>query len=320
MKFTFFKSSIEEGKFSSIYLFEGEDGFFREKSLKILQDKFISEPSLNFAVFDGENFDESEFLSSLTSYPFMSEFRLTAIKEFYPKPALVGKIEKALENNSTSILAVLNSKNNDALKKISGVEIVDCGKGDINTLSKWIKSYCAQSKIEIDMQTASQLVEYCLRDMKRIELETEKLIAYSSKKGKIDLADVDELVNQESDYKIYNLTDCIAKKQFEKAMKIVNDMLSKGETYQMILVAVYNYLRKLLHIRISSIGDQETQKLLGMQEYAYKKSKEQAFKFNPKSLKKAIDRLSNIDYEIKSGMLDAENGVLNTIFSIMLEK
>lgn len=320
MKFTFFKSSIEEGKASSIYLLEGEDGFFREKALKILEEKFVSTPSLNFAVFDGENFDEGEFLSSLTSFPFMSDVRLTAIKEFYPKAQFLSKVEQSLNGNTTSILAILNSKPSEALKKIDGVVQVDCSKGDVNTLSKWIKSYCAQSGMEIDMQTASQITENCLRDMSRIELETEKLISYAKDKGKIELEDVDVLVSRDSEYKIYNMTDCIAKKQFDKAMKIVSDMLSKGETYQMILVAVYNYLRKLLHIRISARSDEETAKLLGMQEYAFKKSKEQAFKFNPKALKKAVDVLCDTDYKIKSGILDAENGVLNTIFSIMLEK
>jgi DNA polymerase-3 subunit delta len=250
----------------------------------------------------------------------MSDKRVTVIKEFYPKASLIKKIEECLNDNSTTILDISNSKQSEGLKKIKDCVFVDCNKGETNELARWIKAYFNQNKIETDLQTSIQIAEFCLRDMSRIELECEKLIAYANDKGYVDSSDVELLVNRDNEYKIYNMTDCIAKKQFDKAMSIVNEMLSKGESYQMIIVAVYNYFRKLLHIRISNKSDEETAKLLGMQEFAYKKTKAQALKFGAKSLKKAIDQLCDTDYKIKSGILDTESGSLNTIFSIMISK
>ncbi len=316
-----FKKGLDGGEECPVYLFEGEDGYFRQRGLNLLIERFVSEPSLNLTNLEGDC-DIGELLLSLNGYPFMSKKRLTVIREFYPKAEqLKGGLKEYLENPaSESVLAVLNEKPCEALKKFQSVCLVDCKKADVSLLVKWIKAECLKSNVEIDGETAKLLAEYCQADMTRIETETQKLIAYAGGGGKLGVDDIDQMVARDSDYKIYEMTDYIAKRKFDKALAVINDMTAKGEPAQKILSSVYNYFRKLLHAGISGKNSAELANAFGIKEYPAKKLIEQAGAFKKKSLKKAVDGLSEADFRIKSGKTSATEQMWISIFSIMTDE
>ena len=107
MKFNEFKNGLEDGKEFFVYLFEGEDAFFRERALTLLKNKFVQEPDLNYLVL-GEEVELDRLLSSLNGFPFMSEKRLTAVREFYPKQDIFKKglkeyLEKVKRNIKSQV-------------------------------------------------------------------------------------------------------------------------------------------------------------------------------------------------------------------------
>lgn len=320
MKYAEFKSGLDSGEFFSVYLFEGEDAFFRERGLSLLKNKFVSEPDLNFTSLSSDCGVE-QLISSLNGYPFMSEKRLTVVREFYPKQEFFKNGLKAyLENPSEfGIFVILNEKPCDALKKFNCVCFVDCSKADVSLLVRWVKSQCSSSEVSIDGETAKTICEYCLSDMTRIENETKKLCAYVGTGGTITKTDVDAMVARDTEYKIYEMTDYIAKKKFDLALAVIKDMLGKGETSQRILVAVYNYFRRLLHVAISDMSASDVAVSLGIKEFAVRKAKEQAEKFKKRSLKNAVDLLCDADYKIKSGLIDADESMWLTVFKIMTD-
>ena len=320
MKYAEFKNGLDSGEVFSVYLFEGEDAFFRERGLSLLKNKFVSEPDLNFTFLQSDCSSE-QLISSLNGYPFMSEKRLTLVREFYPKQDFFKSGFKAyLENPSEySILAVLNEKPCEALKKFSTVCVVDCAKADTSLLVRWVKGQCSSSNVSIEAETAKVICEYCLSDMTRIENETKKLCAYVGEGGSICIEDVDAMVARDTEYKIYEMTDYIAKKKFDLALAVIKDMLGKGETSQRILIAVYNYYRRLLHAAISDMNLSELASSFGVKEFAARKTKEQADKFKKRSLKRAVDLLCDADYKIKSGLADADERMWLTVFKIMTD-
>ena len=319
MKFTQLKNSLNDGESSSIYLLEGEDDYFKNKSLKLIIDKFLSEPTFNYAEFDGNGLDMSALTASLSALPLMSEKRITAVKNFYPtKDVLRGDFKNFLENPpSDEILIISNDKASESLKKFTSVTVVDCGKEDASVLSRWVIGECGKNSVTTDRQTAALICEYCLCDMTRIETETEKLIDYAGKGGVITAETVELLVNRDNEYKIYEMTDCIGKRRNSAAIEIIKEMLSKGETAQRITVSIYNYFRRLLHIAISDKSDKELSELFGVKEYAVKKTREQAKMFRKKSLKFAVDFLSDSDYKVKSGVTDADENMWLSFFEIV---
>ena len=326
MNFAEFKKNLESENVFTVYLIEGEDGYFRQKATELLKSSLVSEPSVNLANFTGEGlkdaFEEANFMASLTSFPFMSLKRMTIVSEFYPKAELVKKIAKLIDEGSlqSSILVIVNEKENEGLKKLSNLCVVSCKKAEPSTITRWIKATCEKDGVQIDLQTASLLCEYCLADMVRVATETEKLICYALNKKFIDREDLDLLIFRDSEYKIYEMTDYIAKKQVGKALDIIFELQSKGEPQQKLLTSIYYYFRKLLHVSISSMPDAELAKAFNMKDFAVKKAKQQAGYFKKISLKKAVDVLEDADYKFKSGKTDINNEFYLSLFKILLSE
>ena len=320
LKYVEFKNGLDNGQEYSIYLFEGEDAFFRERGFTLLKNKFVQEPSINCVTMESD-VSVGQLTASLNGYPFLSQKRMTVLREFYPKAEyLKSGLKEYLESPSDcSLLVVLNEKPCESLKKFSTVCVVDCGKADTSLLIRWIRSECIREGVSIESQTAQMISEYCLGDMTRIQNETQKLIAYAGKGGLVTPQSVEDLVSRSTEYKIYEMTEFIARKRFDSALEVIHDLTSKGETPHGILTYTYTYFRRLLHVAISGKSALELSKLLGVKEFAVKKAIEQASKFKKRSLKNAVDALMDTDYRIKSGQLDADDGVYLTIFKIITE-
>ncbi len=321
ISFAEFKNGLANGDEFPVYLFEGEDAYFRERGLDLVLKEFISEPSLNLTNLTSDC-NGDELIASLNGYPFMSKKRATVIREFYPKAEQLKKgLKDYLENPSNeSVLIILNEKPCDPLKKFNSVLVVDCKKADTSVLIKWIKAECLKFNVQIDGETAKKLAEYCLSDMTRIQTETQKLIAYVGDGNSICSEDVSVMVARDTDYKVYEMTDYIAKKRFDLALTVIKDMSLKGESGQRVLSSVYNYFRKLLHAGISGKNPSELATSLGIKEYPAKILIEQSKKFKKKALKSAVDKLIDADYAIKSGKIDVDEQMWIAIFDIMTDK
>ncbi len=320
LNFTQFKNGIAQGEEFSVYLLEGEDAYFREHGLALINDVFLTEPSINMAVFTSDNLNYEGFISSIYSYPLMSKKRVTVIREFYPKAeAIVGEFKNFLDNPpSEDVLVIINEKPHDVFKKFKSVCFVDCSKADPAVIARWIKAKLLSNNIEIDFETAGILRDYCLSDMTRIENETEKLISYL-KSGTVTKEIIDSTVTRSTEYKIYEMTDYLGKKRVDMALSVINDMLSKGETPTLIISSVYNYFRRLLHTAISGKNNLELAKYFGVKEYAVTKLVAQSKMFKKKELKRAVDFLVEADYKIKSGKVNDFEEMWLVVFKILTE-
>ena len=77
MKFVLFKKSLEEGA-APIYLFDGEEEYFKERGEEMLKQRFLGEPSLNYTSFQGEALKGSALtglVAAAESFPFMVIWR-----------------------------------------------------------------------------------------------------------------------------------------------------------------------------------------------------------------------------------------------------
>lgn len=321
MVFTELKKSLDSGDKYSVYLLEGADAYFRSLALETLKNALVKEPSVNVATFEGENLNYGDVLASLTALPLLSDRRMTVIKEFYPKAeALKGGLGEFLASPiESAVLVIVNSNPCEALKRFKSVCTVSCGSADVSLIVRWIKATAFNANVAISESLCAKIAEYCLLDMSRVKNETEKLIAYAGKNGEITEDAVNLLVYRDAEYKIYEMTDFIAKRKFDQAVNVINDMLYKGETYGRIISAVYNYFRRLLFAAISDKPLAETAALLGVKEFAVKKAKEQAAAFKVRALKNAVDRLGDADYAIKSGKADDAELMWINLFKIMTE-
>lgn len=216
MKYVDFKKFTDENGALPIYLFEGEETYFRERGAALLLDRFLKEPTLDYTAFDGAALkgDKLKALADAVScFPFLSEKRFVKISEFYPTEKEYDFYLKGIFENPPrdSVLLIVNSgkgKTGSApLAKKPNVTHIDCGRSDEETIKKWIYVTCKRSGVYADGTTCGKIGAYCIYDMSRISKETEKLLLYCKAKGADRLTDqiVDEVVYPDSEYKIYEL-------------------------------------------------------------------------------------------------------------------
>ena len=290
MKYVDFKKFTDENGACPIYLFEGEEVYFREKGEALLKARFLQEPTLDFSAFEGASLKGDKMLSlvdAVNSFPFISEKRVVKVTEFYPtEKEYESYLKKVFENpSSASILIILNSSKGKAgtaaLAKKPNVTYVDCARSDEETIKKWIYLTCKRAGVYADGITCGKLASYCVFDMSRISMETEKLLGYCVPKKIERLTDeiVDALVYPDTEYKKYELANALARKNYSAFLKILKDLLSHGYNETELLSSLASYFKGLYEVAISRGSDGEIASALGLKEYAVKKNREQAAKF-----------------------------------------
>lgn len=326
MKFTALKNNIKEGG-ERIYLFEGEENYFIERGMEMLKSAFISEPSLNYSVFEGASLKgpaAEDFVSAVYAYPFMSEKRMVRVNNLFPAEKDYERIKTVFESPCEStVLVVVNTAKPKAgsvdLKKKPNVAFVDCSKANEEDVLKWIYVTMKRAGVAADSSVCNLIASYCGFGMSRVCKETEKLIFYAGEGGRVSADDVEAIVYKETDYKMYELTSAVVKKNYTLFVSIAEDMLSKGYDEMSFLSALGNYYKNLYDCFVSEKSDAETAKLMGVKEYAVKKNRQQAGRIGKDALKKYCSVFYDAVADIKSGNVSMKSALAVAIAKIFFE-
>ncbi len=293
MKYVDFKKFTDDNGAQPIYLFEGEEVYFREKGEGMLKTRFVQDTTLDFAAFEGGSLKGEKIkglIDAVNSFPFISEKRLVRVSEFYPtEKEYDAYLKKTFENPPTdSILLIVNSGKGKAgtaaLSKKPNVTVVDCGRADEETIKRWIYLTCKRAGVYADGITCGKLSSYCIFDMSRIAMETEKLLGYCAATGLEKLTDetVDSLVYPDAEYKKYELANALSRKNYAAFNRILKELSTRGFNETELLSSLASHFKTLYDVALSRGTDKEVALALGLKEYSVKKSREQAAKL-PKS-------------------------------------
>ena len=290
MKYVDFKKFTDEHGACPIYLFEGEEVYFREKGEAMLKARFLQEPTLDYSSFDGASLKGDKIknlVDAVNSFPFVSEKRVVKVSEFYPTDKDYDSYLKPLFDNPpiASMLLIFNSAKGKtgtaALAKKPNVTFVDCGRSDEETIKKWIYLTCKRAGVYADGITCGKLASYCVFDMSRIAMETEKILGYCVATGVERLTDeiVDALVYPDTEYKKYELANALSRKNYSAFMRILKDLLAHGYNETELLSSLASFFKTLYEVSLCRGSDGEIAAALGLKEYAVRKNREQAAKF-----------------------------------------
>ena len=318
MKFVLFKKSLEEGA-KPVYLFDGEEEYFKERGEAMLRAKYLAEPSLDFSLFRGETLHGgalADLIAAAQSFPFLSEKRIVKVTDFYPSER---EYEQYLQKyfadpQPSTVLLIVNSAPPKGkpfdLKKAPGVTWVDCSKGDEETLLRWVFTRFKRAGVRADTESCERVLRYCLGDMSRIAGETEKLIAYAGEGGELSAADVDAVVYRDSDYKMYEMTNALGLRNYAKYLSVQRELLGKGVDEMALLNTLCAYYRTMLEILLLGKGDAETARVLGVREYAVKVNRRQAQQLGEPRVRACWKEIFGCINAVKGGALTPQAALL----------
>lgn len=211
-------------------------------------------------------------------------------------------LERYLDNPSDNIL-ILVTDNIDKRKKITSNVLKKCELieeiSDINSLiKKKLEDYT------MDNSAINKLIEYCGNDHERIFNELEKLKLFKSDNKSITVSDIEEIVSQTLDDNIFHFVDSILSGNKKYAFKLYHNFLLHGEQVVHMLILISNKIRLIYQVKILSNkgnSDQSISKLLKVHEYPVKLAREAGYKYSEKHLLEILEKLAQLDLEIKSG-------------------
>jgi len=318
MKYNALSSHLKGGKYAPCYILQGDDRWLINSAVDMFC-SIVSTPELNSVVFQ-ENEREDNIVNALKILPWGSDYRVVVAMEFSTtKPVNNGGakntgkpiLEYLKDPNPSSILVLVSDESDFFSKAKAYAQVIDCSKLENLELEKFIKSRC-QDKIE--KAAIDTLINYCSRDLSRINTELDKILSYKPNE-KITRQDVEDLAVKDEEYKIYELTNCLAEKNPDQAFRGWNSL--SHETDDVYLIgSVYLYFRKLLYAAVNK-NDPELYKKLGVNQYAFKYLEANSKKFGAVKLKKICDMLHLMDYSLKSGKIDKKTAADKVIINII---
>lgn len=216
--------------------------------------------------------------------------------------------EKLLEDyinnpNPLNILIIICDKL-DERKKINKLLKEKCTVIESNlSIEDKIKKELEDYKM--DFKTINYLIGYLNNDNQRIITELRKLKMYKYDEKVITIPDIDEIVLKEFDDNVFSLIDSIVKKNIKKSFEIYEELTSRGEDINKIVIMTTDQFRLIykakLLINEGKSKDMITS-ILKIHPYRVKLAMEASYNFTNMELIRYIKTLGQIDINTKMGV------------------
>ena len=256
---------------------------------------------------------------------------LTTISLFdNPKFIIVKSINyasKAKETQITDMLKAMNNQDSNNVLVATSLEKIDYKDENISRLRKYMiyfdikiknipleeyaKTILNKNGYNIDDQAVNQLAKYSL-NLATLKNNINILMSYKNGDKNIKIADVSLMIKQPLDDNIYNLIDMVLNKNKKGIFKIYNDFKIEKIEPPVIIGYLINKFQEMYDVYILAKGGADQQTIMdlfnvssGKAYYMLKNSKQVSIE----EIKKNLDDLINLDYNIKTGRIDQHLGL-----------
>ena len=325
------EKELKAGKLNSIYLLYGEELFLLENSLRKIKNIFGEcVKGINYINIDETNY--TQLIQDIETPAFGYEKKLIIARNTgllkkdgkrknveleKSREKLIEYIDKNIKMMKESIVLVFVEENADNKKEL--YKIIDKNGVVCNfeyqkpiQLEKRLKAICNVYEVKIDDSTLRYFIESCGTNMQDLINEIRKLIEYAGKGGKILKEDIDELSIKKLESVIFDLTDSLGKKDTSKALQVLKNLIYAKEPLQKILITLYNHFKKIYFTKLALKYKKDIISSLDLkpnQTFLVNKYKQQAGYFTEYELKQVLQKLRDLDYEYKNGLIDLQIGI-----------
>src|SRR5689334_5123483 len=281
-----FVSEVESRKLRPIYVFVGDEAFFRKKCRDAILQSLVPSDLREFSLyeFDLAETDLAEVLDRARTPSLMAPFQVffvRGVKNLFGRGSNEDKLnaiqQYAKDPNPDAMLIFvadhisipadvrrMDMQDKDRYQRIreamgSYCAIVELARVEEGEAVRWLTEYCATQNVKIDADAARELVDALGGDMMMISNELEKLILYVGEKKRISLGDVETMVLAAKQRSLYELTDAISSRDRERALQMLDAILSNGEGDEAAIGHLYmlaKTFRQMLIILERNVRDQ----------------------------------------------------------------
>ena len=329
MKIEELEKELKQGILRNLYLLYGEEKFLLESSLKTIKKLFGEKVSgINYIILDDINV--SELITDIETPAFGYEKKLIIVKnaQLFKKDSKKKKIDDNIKEKLNKYIL----ENFDVIKQSVVLVVIEDTVEKCELLTTFekmgivcnfehqkpiqiqnrLKAMLTAYKINVDNYTLAYFIECCGTDMQELINELRKLVEYVGPGDTMTKQDVDNLVIKKMESVIFDLTDCLGKKNLAQAIEILRNLILSKEPLPKILITLYNHFKKIYLTKYALKLNKDIAKSLDLkpnQKFLVNKYKAQANYFSSEELRNILQELCDLDYKYKSGLIDIQVGL-----------
>lgn len=303
MKFIELNKALKENV-EHLYSLVGDDQFLLAQAVTLIKNATIKQfEELNFVKIDNAKLSKSEFVAQLETLPMGNDYRLIVLEN---APTEICNLLNKYEFSDGQVVVVKNGKLS------AGVQ-VDCAKLDRVDISKYILNYFTKRGLKIEERALDYIIDATGGNMASIVNELNKLASYAGEdEGTISIDIATNLVANSIEYVSFMLTNAIDNKSYKEYQNIIN-IMTKTQTAGDIFASLGRYFRRMQYIAINK-DDNKLSSILGIKTYAIKMSRQNIAKNGTKFYINLYQKYVELDYQIKSGKISADNALYQLVF------
>ena len=302
-----------------LYLLWGPEDYLREYYLTELRKVCLpeGEDSFSFRRLNGPELDVQVLREAVDAVPFLTERSFVEIRDVdwnrLKDGDAVLKVLGDLPDYCTVALVQGAAFEPDGrIKLVKGLrelarELKFTAQSQ-EALIRWISKRFASAGKSVGLEAAQRLIFVSGDLMNRLIPEIEKVAAYA-KDEKVTVADVDAVASHIPEAVIFEMTDCISRKEFNVALSILAELLADKNSEPIAMIGMLALqMRNLYAARLALEKGLGADYLLesGTVKYDFQARKliQAARGYTLERLKRAVELCAETDYRMKSSGAD----------------
>lgn len=311
------KQALRSATPSSLYLFYGEEAYLRDYYLGELKKALLPAglEDFNLHTAQGKECSVDWIEQAVDCLPMMSQRTLVLVTDYdlfalgdKERDRLTALLNDLPDYCCLTFVYDLLPYKADGRSKLAGVfkaknAIVNFQRQEQGDLTDWICRRFKATGHTIDTEDARYLIFLCGDLMNNLASEIGKIAAYASAQ-RVTRADIDAVAIPQIDAVVFQMTDAMARKDFDKAAAVLADLMHSQEPAVMILSVMGKYFRQLYTARLyldRGKSRDEFMALWGMKNtYPADKLLDAARRFSLTWCRHAVRRCSETEFLLKA--------------------
>lgn len=277
------KAAIRAKTPEKLYLFYGEEAYLRDYYLEKLQGVLLppGTETFNLKTLDGKACSALDIAQAADCLPMMAQNTMVVVTDYdlykaadREKELLLELLADLPEYVCLVFVYDLIPYKADGRSKLAAVwkqhgQVVEFPRQSQGDLADWVVRRFKATGHDIDSETARYLIFFCGDLMHTLAGEIEKVAAYA-KNPRVTRKDIDAVATPQLDAVVFNLTDALSAKDYDKALTTLGELINLREAPAMLLAVIAKHLRQLYSARLALEAHQSQEtlaKLWGMHPY-----------------------------------------------------
>ncbi|MFW3608636.1 DNA polymerase III subunit delta [Staphylococcus caprae] len=279
----------------------------------------------NFVKFNMYENDLTPIIEETLTMPFFSDKKAIVVKNAY---VFTGeKVTKELNHSAEQLMEFIEKYDGEnliifevyqnklderkkltkSLKKYAQLKKVE--QMSEEEIKKWIQRKLNENYKDIKQDALNLFIELTGINFNIVSQELEKLMLFLGDRPTINKDDVNQIINRSLEQNVFLLTKFIQKGRKNKAVQLVNDLITmKEEPIKLLALITSNYR---LYYQCKILGQkgysgQQIAKTVNAHPYRVKLALNQARNYQLNDLLNIIDSCAETDYKLKSSYMDKQ--------------